>query len=78
MLVCAAGTGADFGLPSARFGAGGVRSAPRRRVKDKHMKDAAKDVAQDVAEDVMGAAEDGSAKVLIAVFIVVFQRRNRH
>ena len=43
------------------------------------MKDAAQDVAedvmQDVAGDVLGAAEDGSLKVLI-VARVIFQRRN--
>ena len=43
------------------------------------MKDAAQDVAknvtQDVAEDVLGAAEDGSMKVLI-LHIAIFQRRN--
>jgi len=35
----------------------------------------AKDMTQDVAGDVLGAAEDGSAKVLI-VARVIFQRRN--
>jgi len=48
-------------------------------VKGKHVKDAAQDVAknatQDVAEDVLGAAEDGSMKVLI-LHIAIFQRRN--
>ena len=38
-------------------------------MKDEHVKDAAQDVAedvmQDVAGDVLGAAEDGSLKVLI-------------
>ena len=34
-----------------------------------------KDLAQDVAEDVLGAAEDGSVKVLI-LLIVIFKRRN--
>jgi len=42
-------------------------------VKDGHVKDTAQDVAEDVtqdvaedvAEDVLGAAEDGSVKVLI-------------
>ena len=47
--------------------------------KDKHVKDAAQDVAetvmQDVAEDVLGAAEDGSVKVLV-VARFIFQRRN--
>ena len=46
------------------------------------MKDAAQDVAeeetQDVAEDVLGAAEDGSVKVLV-LSIAIFQQRNpRH
>ena len=48
-------------------------------MKDRHVKDAAHDVAQDrtqdVAEGVLGAAEDRSAKVLIAA-CVIFQRRN--
>ena len=34
------------------------------------------DLAQDVVEEVLGAAKDGSAKLFIAVSIVVFQRRN--
>ena len=34
----------------------------------------AQDVAQDVAEDVLGAAEEGSVKVLILP-IAIFQRR---
>ena len=42
-----------------------------------------KDLAQDVAEDVLGAAKDGSAKVLIVkvlfLHIGICQRRNpRH
>ena len=41
------------------------------------MKDAAQGLAQDVAEDVLGAAEDGSVKVLIFP-IAIFQRRNRN
>ena len=49
------------------------RAALRRHVKDKHVKDAAQNVAQDVAQDlaqdvaenVLGAAGDGSAKMLI-------------
>ena len=48
-------------------------------MKDEHVKDAAQDVAeeetQDVAEDVLGAAEDGSVKVLV-VSIAIFQQRN--
>ena len=48
-------------------------------MRDEHVKDAAHDVAQDrtqdVAEGVLGAAEDRSAKVLIAA-CVIFQRRN--
>ena len=44
-------------------------AALRRHVKDEHVKnvaqDVAQDVAEDVAEDVLGAAEDGSVKVLI-------------
>jgi len=48
-------------------------------VKDKHVKGAAQDVAQDVTQDVaggvLGAAEDGTVKVLI-VEQVIFNRRN--
>ena len=37
--------------------------------------DVARDVAQGVAQDLLGAAEDGSVKVLILP-ILIFQRRN--
>jgi len=43
-------------------------------VKDS-VQDLAEDVTQDVTEDAMGAAEDGSVKVLIAAR-AIFQRRN--
>jgi len=43
-------------------------------VKDKHVKDAAQDVVEDVSGDVLGAAEDGSTKVLV-VERVIFQLR---
>ena len=40
-----------------------------RHITDRHVKDAAQDVAEDVTQDVveglLGAAEDGSVKVLI-------------
>jgi len=39
--------------------------------------DVKEDVTQDVTEDVLGAAEDGSVKVLI-VARTTFQRRNPH
>ena len=47
-------------------------------MNDEHAaQDVTKDVTQDLAEDVLGAAEDGSVKVLI-VARAIFQRRNPH
>jgi len=54
-----------------------------QHLKDRHVKEVAQDaaqkvaqnMAQDVAQDVLGAAKDGSVKVLILP-IAIFQQRN--